>query len=366
MSGVWFDHAATSLPRRPEAIDALNASAHKATPGRGLHGASRAGRDHVEAARTSLLRATGLKGVVCLLPGTTAALGQAILGLTPAPRAIALGPMAHNALRRPAHQACERIWTLPHDEHGHVDVAAAAAEWPADIDLVCIEHASNVTGLVQPVADIVTVAHRRGAKVVVDAAQTAGVLPAPEMGDADLVAFGAHKAFAALPGVGALVVRDPSLSLTPRAPGGTGFDARAETMPAALPDRLEAGTLPLALIDAWRAAAEAPHTDRLERGALVDVLLGAGVDVVGEGTLGVVSGRVSGSAPQEVEQMLDEVFGIGVRAGLHCAPAAHAVLGTLDEGGLVRFSMGWSTTAAELDELGSALGQLKRALGRAA
>jgi cysteine desulfurase / selenocysteine lyase len=359
---MYFDHAATSLPRRTECVQAAVEASSWANAGRGTHGRQADSSARVEAARGVLAAMVGF-GEICFTSGATAALNQAILGWDPPPACIALGPMVHNAVRRPAYHCAAEVWTLPHDRDGRIDVAATRRAWHEGTALVVVDDASNVTGLRQPVGDLVEVAHERGAAVVVDCAQTAGMVTPLEVGEADAVAFSAHKGLRALPGCGVLAVR-ASLPLVPRVLGGTGDDALGEAMPAELPRRLEAGTLNLPGIAALGAAAAAARRECWDwRGTashLREAVVAGGGRLLGRGELPIVSFVVDGMPAFEVEEMLDRVYGITCRAGLHCAPAAHAVLGTL-EGGTVRVSAGASTTCDELQQLEAALGRITAA-----
>ena len=346
---IYLDHAATSIPRSPAVQGAIAMALEMASPGRGRHGPQEAARAAVEDARAAVA-ALGGRGVVCFTPGATFGLNQAILGWRPRPRRIGLDPLVHNAARRPAVASGVPLFSLPGDANGRVDLDA---DWPADLDLLVITHGSNVTGLVQPVDDILERARSVGAAVIVDAAQTAGLTPLPR---ADAVAFSGHKGLAASPGIGALVV-DPARGLEPLVRGGVGFDSQADDVPDDLPARLESGTVNLPGVLAMGAAARSlPSWDWREAGrALRDALAAAGLTSVGGGELPVASVRVPGWEPRTLEELLDRVYGIVTRAGLHCAPAAHAMIGTAEGGGTLRVSSGRGTSKVELDALTRAL-----------
>jgi len=359
---VHLDHAATGLPRHPDAVDAAARAAHMATPGRGRHGAQAAAAHLVRAARESVRGLVGA-GTVCFTAGATHALNQAIAGIRPRPRAVAVDPMAHNAVRRPLLGLGVPIWILPHDESGRVDLGAACAEWEP-VDLVVVTHASNVTGLVQPAAEIIDIASKRGARTIVDAAQTAGLLPLGGLGGAAAIAFSSHKALRGLPGSGALVLGH-GVDVEPLVTGGTGADAIEAAMPAELPERLEAGTPNLPGIASFGEAARAAPAARWdwERASaqLRESIARAGGRCVGAGELPVVAFELDGLSATEVEEILDRSFGITVRAGLHCSPSAHETLGTIGRG-TVRASAGATTMADDVAALEAAL----RAIARAA
>lgn len=350
---IYLDHAATSLPRRPEAIAAATAAMEMASPGRGRHGPQEAARALVEEARASVA-ALGGGGVVCFTPGATHALNQAILGWRPRPRRVGLGPLLHNAALRPARALGAPTFDLPADPDGRI---ALDAEWPPDLDLLVVTHGSNVSGLLQPVEALLERAARLGAAVIVDAAQTAGTVPLPE---AHAVAFSAHKGLAAIPGAGALVLR-PEVRLEPLVRGGVGFDSAADDVPDALPARLESGTANLPGIAALGAAARVAEPWDWEAAgrALREAVRRADLSPIGAGALPVVSFAVEGWPPLVLEELLDRSFGIVTRAGLHCAPRAHAYLGSGHEGAL-RVSAGRGTPDSDLEELTRALRALRR------
>lgn len=362
---IYLDHAATSLPRLAPALEAWARGASLPTPGRGLSSAAMEASGALEEARASVRALCGF-GAAVFTSGATHALNQAILGMRPRPTRVALDPLAHNAARRPCLAVGASLWTLPHDEVGRIDVARARREWIAGTELVVVGHGSNVTGLVQPVAALAELARAKGAKVVVDAAQTAGVLDLREaLGHVSAVAFSAHKGLRGLPGAGALVVRD-ELELEPLFFGGTGSDALDDDMPADAPARFEAGTpnLPGALALGAAAAAfleTGPAYDvEATRAALLEAVSASGATIVGRGALPVVAFEGTALSPRELAEVLDRAFHIHVRAGLHCAPAAHRVLGTLARGGAVRISGGSATTSSDVLALKDALAAMAR------
>lgn len=355
---IYLDHAATGLPRHPAATAAAVEAFALGNPGRGRHHVQAAALHCVEQARRDVAALVVGGGTVVFTSGCTAALNQALLGWRPRPALVAVDPLAHNATRRPLHAMGARTWVLPAGEHGVVDVAAAQDSWRDGTQLVVLTHGCNVNGALQPVPQLAQLAHRRGAAVVVDAAQTAGVVVPLDVGPADAVAFSAHKGLRALPGVGALVLRGAPV-LEPLLAGGTGGDAVSPGMPDALPMRLEAGTPNVVGIAAMGAAARTVDAWDVMGMArrLCDAVERAGMKPVWGGGLPTVGCVVAGRTGGEVEEMLDRVFGIVARGGLHCAPDAHARLGSPPEG-TIRFSAGSSTTQQDLDALTAALRQL--------
>ena len=362
----YLDHAATSIPRRRIATDAAVEAFHLGNPLRGHHRTQAKAVVALSEARDAVQTIVGT-AEVCFLPSATAALNQAIAGVRvrgqPA-GIIALCPLAHNATRRPTLRCANHVWTLPCDGQGRIDLHAVQRDWVDQTELVVVTHGSNVNGVVQPVAELTAIAHRRGALVIVDSAQTVGLDATLSLGEADLIIFGAHKGLRALPGVGVLAVRS-DVNLEPLIVGGTGNQATAPVAPNELPERLEAGTLNMPAIVAMaasiRAGASWSWSDASQQ--LKALLQQSGARDVYAGELPVASFTSAALEPLAMEQCLSEAFGMTVRAGLHCAPQAHRTLGTLSVGGTVRVSIGSTTTQNDLDALRDALRQIHGGAG---
>jgi selenocysteine lyase/cysteine desulfurase len=232
--------------------------------------------------------------------------------------------------------------------------------------LVVVTHASNVTGAVQPVKEIARVAHRGGAVVLVDAAQSAGHLPIDvnEL-EIDLLSASGHKGLLGPLGLGILFIRSGvETLLQPIRQGGTGLHSTNDAQPDELPQRYEAGNLNTPALAGLAAATQflrerSVASIAAHEAGLVDRLCDglrsiAGVRLFGPSTsaqprAAVVSFSVEGYDPQDFAAALDSSFDVQCRAGLHCAPRMHAALGSLPSGGLVRLSCGWATTGGDVD-----------------
>jgi selenocysteine lyase/cysteine desulfurase len=237
--------------------------------------------------------------------------------------------------------------------------------------LVAMTHASNVCGTILPIAEAARLAHQNGALILVDAAQTAGVLPIDVAGSGiDLLAFPGHKGLLGPTGTGGLYVA-PGLQLTPLRQGGTGTRSEQEHHPKAMPEALEPGTVNTTGIAGLGAAlrvlqARPPGTSRNHEAVLTARLLDGlkglpGLHIHGPADparqVAVVSITIDGWEPVDLAAALDSAFGIAVRPGLHCAPAAHHTLGTLPQG-TVRLSPGPYTTDEDIDQTLTALREL--------
>jgi cysteine desulfurase family protein len=371
---IYLDYAATAAIRPPEVADAVLAYLRDvgATPGRAGHRrAVEAGRIAFRC-RRALARLFGVRGDpgrIAFQLNATHALNVALHGvLRPGDRVVRTS-YDHNSVRRPVAAlgrmgVAETVLAGFPDGRFDLDEAERAL---AGARLLVLSHASNVLGTVAPVAELAARAHEHGALVLVDGSQSAGHLPLDvEAMGIDLLAFTGHKGLLGPQGTGGLYVRE-GLEIESIFAGGTGGESGPAEMPEAMPDRLEAGTQNgpgiaglLAGVE-WVLArgAGAVHERQSGLKARLRDALGRvpGIRLhspaAPEGA-GIVTVTVDGIDPSELAARLDREHGVMTRAGLHCAPEAHRILGT-EATGAVRFSVGWATTEAEVDRAAQAV-----------
>ncbi len=374
---VYLDNAATSWPK-PEAVyEAVDHFMRQvgATPGRGGHRREEKALRIADEARTALaelFHAPDPQGVAFTM-NATQAINMALKGLLRPGDHVVTSSVEHNAVWRPL-KALERrgveLTAVPCAPDGMLDPADVEAALRPDTRLVAMLHASNVLGTILPLAAVGEIAHRRGALLLVDAAQSAGAYPidVQAMG-IDLLAFAGHKGLYGPHGTGGLVVR-PGIHLETWIEGGSGFPSRPQTMPAELPARLEAGTQNAAGIAGLLAGVrfvleQGVDRIRAHEMAMTEQLIGPlraipDLAVLGPDDLeqrtAVVSVTVEGYFPDQLAAVLDKVFGVATRGGLHCAPQAHRTASTLEWGAL-RLSPGYFTTAEEIEYAVDALRQ---------
>ncbi|WP_437229397.1 aminotransferase class V-fold PLP-dependent enzyme [Planctomicrobium sp. SH661] len=383
MPRIYLDNAATSYPK-PEAVYAAVDRYQRELGTAVGRGSTRASGDvqrivdqgRLQAAR--MFGATGPQQVIFTLNGTDS-LNLAIQGLLREGDRAITTVWDHNSVLRPLREleTSRGIETqiIPADKSGGVDLELLEQALKVSTRLVVVTHASNVTGIVQPVREIARLAHSAGALVLLDAAQTAGHLPV-NLGefDVDLIACPGHKGLLGPLGTGMLVLADGVHSqLQPLRFGGTGTTSESSRQPETLPEKFESGNLNapglvgLAAALEWRKS----HSTQEHETGLVRLLI-EGLEQLphvqvhlGEKErprVGVVSFSIDRMLPQVVSTLLDQHFQIESRAGLHCAPLAHETLGTLEQGGTVRLSPGRFTTEAEIDLALEALAQIVAAL----
>jgi selenocysteine lyase/cysteine desulfurase len=365
---VYLDHAATTATRPAAVVRAVIAYLEEigATPGRGGHRLAIAAERVVLRCRqglAGLLDIPGDAGRIAFSHNATHALNTALWGVLRPGDRVVITVYDHNAVLRPVHRlARERgveARTVPGDAAGELDDVALARALDG-ARLLVINGASNVLGTVPDIAALTARAHAAGALVLLDAAQLAGHVPfSTAASDVDLLALTGHKALLGPQGTGALWVH-PRTDIEPLLAGGTGGDSLDPEMPAAFPDRLEAGTLNGPGIAGLAAGVDLLEHETVERvhdrlatlkATLRDGLLAIdGVRVLSPAAPGgvpIVTITIAGLDPAALALRLDREHGVLARAGLHCAPGVHRLLGT-EAAGALRFSLGIGNTEADV------------------
>jgi len=380
---IYLDHAATSWPKPPGVVQAMARFLEEdgGNPGRSGHRLSLAAARTVygvRAAVAALVNAPDPLGVI-LTANATHALNLALHGLLAPGTRVVAGGMEHNAVMRPLRHLEARgaeLVLVPAGPDGSMAPEAFRQAITPGTTLVVLNHASNVTGTLAPVAEVAALARAAGALFLVDAAQTLGALPVDMQAlGIDLLAFTGHKGLQGPPGTGGLVLGpgvDPR-RLESQVQGGTGSRSEHETQPEFLPDKFESGTpngaglagLGAGLAWVTERGPAALHELATDQARFLAEGLRAlpGVRVYGPEDpargLAVVSFTVAGWEVSELGLRLDEEYGVLCRVGLHCAPAAHRALGTCP-GGTVRFAPGPMATRADLEAALGAVAELVR------
>ncbi len=370
---IYLDHAATSWPKPAGVIKAMAdfLEFSGGNPGRSGHRLSiAAGRVVYQVRETvaEFFHAPDPLRVIFTL-NATHAINLALHGFLKPGSRVVTGSVEHNAVMRPLRELEKRgvlVEVVPCAPDGLLDTAAFGRAVQKGVDLAVINHASNVVGSIAPVTEISACVRAAGGLLLVDAAQTSGVLTIDmqQMG-IDLLAFSGHKGLHGPPGTGALILGervDPG-RIAPLLQGGTGSRSEFEIQPDFLPDKFECGTpngvgiAGLGAGIAWviERGVETIRGHELELTGLILAGLESipGIQVYGPRDLsrrtGVVSFTAADLSLSDLGLRLDEEAGVLCRIGLHCAPAAHRTIGTFPEG-TVRFSTGPLTTRAEIDQ----------------
>ncbi|MET0416949.1 MAG: aminotransferase class V-fold PLP-dependent enzyme [Actinoplanes sp.] len=375
---IYLDHAATSHPKPAAVLTAMSGYLREAgNPGRSGHRLAQIAEQEVWAARETvaeLLHADQPERVV-FAANATAALNIAIAGLLrPGDRCL-ISAFEHNSVVRPLHALQESGITttvIPPSTDSPVDLNRLASELTTgDVRLVVISHASNVTGAVVPLTAVHSLTLQYGVPLVLDASQSAGHLPV-RADDAEVVVFAGHKGLFGPQGTGGMHVSD-RVTVRPLLHGGTGGRSELPRQPRWLPYALESGTPNGVGIAGLRAGVRhvldeglpaIAARERSLRDRLVAGLRGqTGIRLHGwpstEPPAPVVSMTFDGTPNATAATLLEERYDVLVRSGLHCAPAAHRTLTTI-EGGTVRFALSHLTTEADIDTTIGAVADLAK------
>jgi cysteine desulfurase family protein len=378
---IYLDNAATSFPKPESVYQTLDRFARTslANPGRAGHRMAVEAERTLDAARHALNQFFGGEAPErwILTHNCTDGLNLAIKGIVREGDHVITTDLEHNSISRPL-CALEKAGVIAlarvKSESGYIDPDAIGRAFTSRTKLVAMTHASNVLGTVQLIQEIGTIARERGAFFLVDAAQTAGVVPIDLRQLAvDMLAFPGHKALYGPTGTGALYVGPRTDGkVRPWREGGTGGDSSSPVQPADLPYLLEGGT-PNVLGAAGLAAGiawvkdQGPDRLRVHEVTLlqqvVDWATASGEwQVAGRWDAANHVGALSlivphGLSPQDLGAILDGSFEIAVRPGLHCAPYIHRALGTFPDGTL-RLSPGAFSTSAEIETFIAALSEI--------
>ena len=360
---IYLDSAATTLEKPPSVPKASAwAMTHLASPGRGGHKAGMGAAELVYRVReqAAQLFHVGDPERVILTSNATHGLNVAIHSLVRPGGTVLISGYEHNAVTRPLHAIPGVKVKVAAGKLFDADEAYAAfeREISPEVDVVICNHVSNVFGFIQPVERIAKVCRERGKSLVVDASQSAGIVPVNmEEWNAAFVAMPGHKGLYGPQGTGLLLC---GADTVPLLYGGTGSLSAQQEMPDFLPDRLEAGTQNVCgaagLLEGIRFVShkgiERIHAhecwlaqrmmDRLAGGKGLQVFRG------GQNQSGLFSVVVDGMDCEAIAEQLAR-RDVAVRAGLHCAPLAHQTAGTA-ESGTIRFSFSAFNSAYQVDQ----------------
>ena len=376
---LYFDNAATSWPKPEQVYSAAERYLRQAcgNPGRSGHTRTLEADRLVYRVREALARffnVSDLSRIVFTLNATDA-LNMAIKGSVAAGDHVLFTAMEHNSVLRPLgglrRAGLISTTMIPCSAEGYPDLDFLEKSFQPRTRLLIINHVSNVTGTILPLAEMAALARSRGVLVLVDAAQSAGTVPLDLSAvPGDMIAFACVMGLFGPPGTGGLYVQ-PGLDLKPWREGGTGSHSEMDLHPETMPERLEAGTLNspglaglyegikfieetgLDTIREHELALRARLRSKLEE---ID-----GITIYGpaaaERCSSVLSFTLAGVDCGQIGYILESSFGILCRTGLHCAPLAHQAIGTFPQG-TVRLSPGYFNSIADVDYLAGAIAEI--------
>ncbi len=369
---IYFDSAATTF-QKPAAVGRAvsGALAAMSSPGRGGYPSAQLADRTLVTCREELAELFHVPDPerVVFTSNATHALNIAIRSLVRPGSRVALSGYEHNAVTRPLHAvpgARLHVVSAPLFRPEEM-VRGFRRALEAGADAAVCTHVSNVFGYILPVEEIAALCRQRGVPLIVDASQSAGILPV------DLAAWGAafvampgHKGLYGPQGTGVLLC---GREAEPLLRGGTGSNSKEQEMPEFLPDRLEAGTHNMPGVAGLLAGVRfvrqlglariRRHEWRLKERLLTFLerrrdfrVYGCHDEALQAGVLSFAP--VEGDCETLCAQLAEA--GFALRGGYHCAPFAHRTAGTL-EGGTVRFSASAFNTMEETAALCRRLGQ---------
>lgn len=381
MQTCYLDHAATSWPKPASVLKAFNdEEALGGSPGRGAYAQAHSAAQRLFDLRQKAADVLGVLPCDVSFPDSaTTAANICIFGFPykKVPK-IVLSQFEHTSVTRPVAQLKQQgaqVYFLEHMQDGTIDLACADNLFQeVHPDIVVCQHANNVCGCVQPIAQLSEIAHAHNVRVLCDASQAFGHIPSqPARLGVDAWWTATHKALMSLRGAAMLWI-SPELMIRPLRFGGTGFgDEDGFEVVSQRPDGFEVGTLNLGAIHALAAALDIhiEHAKQIymHEQTLLTSLVNALQDIEGIRVLGaheqtcvpVVSFVSSVQTPDTFSRLLDEKYHIATRAGVHCSPTTHTFLHTRNTGA-VRMSIGAMTTSEEIAYAADAVLQLQKAL----
>jgi len=380
---VYLDHAATSWPKPPGVLEALVQYQTQcgASVGRGSYQSSLHASKLLQSARQQIVTLIGASSAdeVAFTGNGTHALIAGLFGILRPGDHVVTSRAEHNSVLRPLAQLSKSRgieWTAaPCDGRGLVDVDQIMLACTPKTRMIVLTHASNVTGMIQPIAEVAKFAKQRGIVFFVDAAQTLGYCPinVKEIG-LDLMAFPGHKGACGMLGTGVLYLsQDLCSEFESTWCGGTGTESSRIDGPFGWQESVESGNLNMPAIASLERGVkwvqtgfevQRQHLESLKERVLAILQNSPMLRMIGpfqsDDRVPVFSVLAKNLAPQELASIFDSSFGIEVRAGLHCAGLIHDNLGTSETSGTVRISLGHTSTSNDVDCLESAVKSLEQ------
>ena len=377
MDYIYLDNASTSFPKAPTVATAMS----DYITNRGINinrGSYALAYDVEDIIYTTRQRLNTLfnghdPSHVIFTQNVTMSLNMVIKGLLKAGDHVLVSSMEHNAVMRPLTQLLDKGITfdiIPCDKTGSIQLESMDSLIRPNTVAMIINHASNVCGTIQPLESIGPICKAHNLQFIVDAAQTAGVIPIDVKAcHIDALCFTGHKGLLGPQGIGGIILtKEMAQTLIPLIAGGTGSFSHLETMPTHMPDAFEAGTLNLpgiiglneglAYIESQGMENIHNHELALTQSFLEGLQSIDGINIVGKQNIqdrtAVVSITIDGMDPASIAYELESNYHIMTRVGLHCAPRAHQTLETYPEG-TVRFSFGYANTHKDVETALSAL-----------
>ncbi len=379
--GIYLDNSATSYPKPEIVYKAIEQALRNigANPGRGGYKLSLEAARTVFRCREVIADFFNIKNCdrIAFTSNATEALNTGIKGVLEPEDEVITTPLEHNSVLRPLH-SLEKGFSV---KVKYVNCKEDGSFGPDDVKklitkktkLIVMTHASNVIGTITPVKEVFSICREHNIITMLDVAQTAGVIPIDvEEMHIDIMAASGHKSLFGPQGTGFIYVKK-GLNIKPLKEGGTGTQSSELTQPEDMPESLESGTL------------NTPGIAGLMEG--INFIKKTGIDKIREHELllarkltnglldndkvtlygperpelraTALSFNIKNMDCSEVGFILDEIYDIYVRVGLHCAPLAHKLIGTYPYG-TIRVSPGYFNTERDIEALIDAINEITK------
>lgn len=381
---IYFDNAATTYPKPECVYTAVNESQrnYAVNSGRGTYKTARQASEVIHSTRAALAKLVniGNENNVILSPSATVAMNIILNGLEyNTNTTVYITPFEHNAVARPLKRLSDiygfSIEMIPFDgKTQKLDINVMRNKFIVKHpDVVIVNHISNVTGNILPIDEIFNISNEYGAVNILDASQSLGVIPIDLASQkTDFLVFAGHKNLYGSFGTGGFIYNS-SVRLKPFLTGGTGSDSLNLDMPEQLPALYEPSSHDIVAISALNASLSWINDTGIEKifthkKELTDYAVQKLSELSSitlylpenrDNHIAIISITHSDVRPEELADILDNDFDIAVRSGYHCAPYIHKLIGTEDNGGTVRISIGYFNTKDDIDSLINALVELE-------
>ena len=377
---IYLDNAATSYYKPKSVLDSVvYAIEHGGNAFRGVNKTSlKSGEEIFEARNTvaNFFNASDSANVVWT-SNITMSLNTVIKGYFKKGDHVITTVLEHNSVLRPIYQMEKNgleytIVGLDSNmpkEYGFINYDDIDKSFRPNTKAVVITNASNLTGNIVDIKKVASIAHKHGAIIIVDSAQSAGSIKI-DMNDfgIDILCFTGHKSLLGIQGIGGIVL-SKDFEIEPLVSGGTGIKTFDTKQPEYYPEHLEAGTLnkpgilsvnagikyinEIGLDNIYQKEKELNNYFNEELKKIKNVRIYGLPDI--NLRVGITSIIIDGYSSGEISDYLNEEYEIITRSGGHCAPLLHKAMGTADTG-LVRFSFSHNNT---IDEVETALKAIK-------
>ena len=362
---IYLDNAATSLIKPDLVRDRLMENFNKiGNPSRGFNKISLETSRMVLETRIKLAKFFNIKDPrrISFTNNATEALNIAISSFIDGESHVITSVMEHNSVLRPLYLKEAKGTTISYIDIKKDKRIRAILDLDSLEDLlkentraIVISHVSNLSGNITDLRRISTFAKAHGLILIVDSAQSAGLLDIDvEKYGIDVLCFTGHKSLFAIQGIGGIYVRE-GLNPRPIKVGGSGINSFDKSHPTKMPEALEAGTINAYGILSLNAGLDFINDIGLNKIRDKEKeLLSYFTKRLKEVPKIIIYGELSSD---EISKILAEKYDIPTRAGAHCAPLAHKALGT-EKDGIVRFSFSYFNEKEEIDQTIAALKEI--------